>query len=116
MHDDTVDRTTNGSGFVKDFTFEEIRCALVTLWYSPVISYFPFRKLDAAYFYPALRGTGVQVPTFDECIQATANDEKLVYMLDIKDIRLVPHLVPVRSLFSYIIHSVMILAYEEVWD
>lgn len=25
IHDDKVDRTTNGSGFVKDFTFEELR-------------------------------------------------------------------------------------------
>lgn len=42
IHDETVDRTTNGSGYVRDLTFEQIRV------------------LDA--------GNGEQVPTFEEVI------------------------------------------------
>jgi len=58
MHDATVDRTTNGSGAIKEMTFAEIR------------------ELDAGYYwtnddgqtYP-YRGQGIQVPTLEEIFQ-----------------------------------------------
>ena len=58
MHDATVDRTTNGSGVIKEMTFAEIR------------------ELDAGYYwtddeeqtYP-YRGQGIQVPTLEEMFQ-----------------------------------------------
>jgi glycerophosphoryl diester phosphodiesterase len=59
IHDDTVDRTTNGSGRVKD------------LWLAEV------KQLDAAYHYTAddgrsfpLRGKGLRIPTLKEVFQA----------------------------------------------
>lgn len=58
MHDDTVDRTTDGSGAIKEMSFDEIRA------------------LDAGYYwtdddgttYP-YRGQGIQVPTLEELFQ-----------------------------------------------
>lgn len=58
MHDATVDRTTDGSGTIKEMTFAEIR------------------ELDAGYYwtdddgatYP-YRGQGIQVPTLEEMFQ-----------------------------------------------
>ena len=58
MHDATVDRTTDGSGAIKEMSFDEIRA------------------LDAGYYwtdddgatYP-YRGQGIQVPTLEELFQ-----------------------------------------------
>jgi glycerophosphoryl diester phosphodiesterase len=60
IHDETVDRTTNGSGYVKEMTFDEIRA------------------LDAGYNWPLheesdthpYRDTGVRIPTLEEVLQA----------------------------------------------
>jgi len=67
MHDEDVDRTTNGSGCVSDFTLDEIR------------------SLDAAYYYPDLRGKGIQVPMFQEFLDEFISVEDLLFMLDFKD-------------------------------
>lgn len=59
IHDDAVDRTTNGNGRVKDLTLAEVK------------------QLDAAYHYTAdqgrsfpFRGKGVKIPTLREVFQA----------------------------------------------
>lgn len=59
IHDDTVDRTTNGTGRVSNLTLEEIQA------------------LDAGYNWPfdrsedrPFRGTGVRVPTLEEVLSA----------------------------------------------
>ncbi|MDX1995402.1 MAG: glycerophosphodiester phosphodiesterase [bacterium] len=62
IHDDTVDRTTDGSGRVQDFTFEELQ------------------TLDAGYEWPTLeeveveghpyRGQGITIPALEEVLQA----------------------------------------------
>jgi len=64
IHDDTVDRTTDGTGRVQDFTFEELQ------------------ELDAAYNWPTLpeaqeqiegtpyRGEGITIPALEEIFQA----------------------------------------------
>lgn len=58
IHDETVDRTTDGSGAVEELTAAEIR------------------SLDAAHRFPGLqgdfpyRGTGVRVPLFEEVLTA----------------------------------------------
>lgn len=58
MHDDTVDRTTNGSGFLRNMTLQEVK------------------QLDAGYDYTSdgghtypYRGKGVVVPTLEEVYQ-----------------------------------------------
>lgn len=66
MHDETVDRTTDGTGRVNDLTLEEIR------------------SLDAGYSfideqgYPAYRGTGVSVPTVEEVFQEFGHKRQLI--------------------------------------
>ncbi|WP_232296398.1 glycerophosphodiester phosphodiesterase family protein [Terriglobus sp. TAA 43] len=64
MHDRTIDRTTNGTGEVKNHTFDEIR------------------SLDAgAKFSPAFSGT--RVPTFDEALDVARN--RINVYVDTKD-------------------------------
>ena len=58
IHDDTVDRTTNGTGRVRDLNFQEIQ------------------ELDAGYHFKDLegqfsfRGKGVRIPRFEEVLEA----------------------------------------------
>ena len=59
MHDETVDRTTDGAGAIRDLTFEQIR------------------RLDAGYRFTSdggktfpYRGRGIVVPTLDEVFRA----------------------------------------------
>lgn len=64
IHDDTVDRTTNGTGDVSSFSFEELQA------------------LDAGYRHAsrggfAFRGKGVTVPSFEEVL-ATFSDVNIV--------------------------------------
>eukprot|EP01127_Copromyxa_protea_P009880 TRINITY_DN2364_c0_g1_i1.p1 TRINITY_DN2364_c0_g1~~TRINITY_DN2364_c0_g1_i1.p1 ORF type:complete len:238 (+),score=35.86 TRINITY_DN2364_c0_g1_i1:344-1057(+) len=66
-HDDDVDSTTNGEGSVSSFTLAELQ------------------KLDAAYYYPHLRGKGITIPTFHEFLAEFLPVPNLVFMLDFKD-------------------------------
>jgi len=59
MHDETVDRTTNGHGYVRDLTFDEIR------------------GLDA--------GKGERVPTLDEVLNLTQGVVKLQVELKVPE-------------------------------
>ncbi|WP_273851221.1 glycerophosphodiester phosphodiesterase [Guptibacillus spartinae] len=58
MHDETVDRTTNGTGLVKDYTLEQIKTLDAGSWFNEK---YP-EKADPAY-------EGIQVPTLEEIIQ-----------------------------------------------
>jgi len=68
MHDNTLGRTTNGSGPCRSQTLEQIR------------------KLDAAWTYDELRGKGIQIPTFAEFLDEFLPYEKLVIFLDFKEV------------------------------
>jgi len=68
MHDDDVDRTTNGVGLVSSFTLSEIKL------------------LDAAKNYPELEGKGIDIPTFSEFLDEFLPIDNLLFMLDFKDI------------------------------
>ena len=58
IHDERVDRTTNGKGFVKDLTFEELR------------------SLDACN--GKTDYSGVCIPTLAEVYRLFANNDKLI--------------------------------------
>ena len=70
MHDEKVDRTTDGTGLIEDMTLDELK------------------QLDAAYYwsndggqtYPH-RGQGIQVPTLDELFQKFPH---MRYVIEIK--------------------------------
>jgi len=68
LHDEELDRTTNGKGLAKNLTLAELK------------------QLDAAYPYPELRGTGISIPTFREFLDEFSEYPTLIVMLDIKDI------------------------------
>ena len=71
FHDDTLQRTTNGTGEIKNFTLEELK------------------KLDDAYLfsqdggqtYP-YRGKGIKIPELKEALQKLPNT---VFILEVKD-------------------------------
>ena len=70
MHDEEVDRTTDGTGLIEDLTLEEIK------------------QLDAAYGWSIdegvtfpFRGQGIQVPALDELFEAFP---KMRYVIEIK--------------------------------
>ena len=56
IHDERVDRTTNGQGRVAESTLKELRQLDAAYWYSEDGQSFP------------LRGQGISIPTFDEAI------------------------------------------------
>ena len=65
IHDDTVDRTTNGTGRVRQHTFAEIRALDAGGWFAPQFA-------------------GLQVPTFNEVAQLAQRYNRSMY-LDLKD-------------------------------
>ena len=68
IHDDTVDRTTNGTGKVADLTLEEIRQMDAGRWFDP-------------------RFAGEKVPTVDEVLRLIAQyrQHDVLIAVDIKD-------------------------------
>jgi len=58
MHDPTVDRTTGGSGYVRDMTLAEIKTLDAGYWFTPDGVTYPYR------------GRGVTVPTLEEALTA----------------------------------------------
>lgn len=70
IHDDTVDRTTNGTGRVNEMTLKEIKA------------------LDAGYHFQdedgnfSFRGKGVQIPTVDEVFSEFSNEKHLIELKD----------------------------------
>lgn len=65
MHDDSVDRTTNGKGKVKELTFDELR------------------KLDAGVKFDA-QFAGERIPTLEEALQTVKG--KAVLNIELKDV------------------------------
>ena len=59
IHDDTLDRTTNGSGLVCDYTFDEIT------------------NLDAGYFFYKSKST-VRVPSLNKVLEVITNKNKFI--------------------------------------
>lgn len=67
MHDDTVDRTTDGTGAVKDLTLKQLKALDAGYRFS----------LDGGSTFP-LRGQGITIPTFDEVLAALPEERLLM--------------------------------------
>ena len=65
IHDERVDRTTNGSGFVKDLSYSELR------------------ELDASYKFPQFKGKA-KIPLFEEYCQFISKNPTIVTNIEIK--------------------------------
>jgi glycerophosphoryl diester phosphodiesterase len=67
MHDTTLERTTNGDGFLSSHSIQDLQ------------------KLDAAFHYPELRGKGIQIPTLKEFLDTFVPIPNLMFMFDFRD-------------------------------
>lgn len=77
MHDESVDRTTNGTGLVKDYTLEEIKQLDAGSWFNEK---YP-EKAKKSY-------EGLQVPTLEEVIQTFGKDAR--YYIETKSPEVYP--------------------------
>lgn len=66
IHDETVDRTTNGTGYVKDLTLVEIS------------------RLDASYKFPYFKGQSF-VPTLNEVLEWAKQLESIIINVELKN-------------------------------
>lgn len=62
LHDDTVDRTTNGTGAVEDMTLEEIRKLDAAYWFSPGQGQFNHSLDPSKYRFRGIRNGGAPPP------------------------------------------------------
>ncbi|MGW7007120.1 glycerophosphodiester phosphodiesterase [Streptomyces sp. NPDC054933] len=88
MHDETVDRTTDGSGAIKDFTLAELR------------------QLDA--------GQGERVPVFEEVLDAVPDRPVQAEIKDVAAARVLAEVLRERALLERV--SVLSFHDEALWE
>eukprot|EP01114_Cavostelium_apophysatum_P013835 TRINITY_DN3445_c0_g1_i2.p1 TRINITY_DN3445_c0_g1~~TRINITY_DN3445_c0_g1_i2.p1 ORF type:complete len:331 (-),score=32.66 TRINITY_DN3445_c0_g1_i2:34-1026(-) len=74
IHDQTVDRTTNGTGMVRDLTLQQLKEL-------DAAHQFSSRKEHGEVIFP-LRGTGIQIPTFHEFLEVYQSHP---FVVEVKD-------------------------------
>ncbi|WNS45269.1 glycerophosphodiester phosphodiesterase family protein [Paenibacillus sp. MMS20-IR301] len=74
IHDDTVNRTTNGKGYVKNMSLEQIRQLDAGTWFNEAYPMFAREQY-----------AGTPVPTLEQVFETFGKDIR--YMLEIKDAR-----------------------------
>ena len=83
IHDDTVDRTTDGTGPVLDYTFAELQ-ALDAAYHWPTLD-ITRRELETAGSDPhPYRGQGIEIPALEEILQ-TFPDKRMVIEIKQKE-------------------------------
>ena len=71
LHDDTVDRTTNGTGRIADLKFDQVKALDAGYRFT----------LDGGATFPH-RGKGITIPLFSEALEAIPNGRFLIEMKD----------------------------------
>ncbi|ADU51517.1 glycerophosphoryl diester phosphodiesterase [Thermaerobacter marianensis DSM 12885] len=71
LHDETVDRTTNGTGDVHSMTLAEVKALDAGYWWTP----------DQGRTYP-YRGRGITIPTLQEVLEALPEQPLLIELKD----------------------------------
>jgi glycerophosphoryl diester phosphodiesterase len=71
IHDEEIDRTTNGTGLVREMTYTQIRSLDAGFWFTP----------DSGKTYP-WRGKGVRIPTIGQVFDSFPDDN---FNVEIKD-------------------------------
>lgn len=71
LHDETVDRTTNGTGDIHAMTLAEVKALDAGYWWTP----------DQGRTYP-FRGRGLTIPTLEEVLEALPRQRLLIELKD----------------------------------
>lgn len=79
IHDETINRTTNGTGYVKNFTLEELSKLDAGSWFNEQYPMFARDKYD-----------GLRIPTLEEVFERFGKE--VDYMIEIKDPALNPNI------------------------
>lgn len=79
IHDETINRTTNGTGYVKNFTLEELSKLDAGSWFN---EQYPMFARD--------QYAGLRIPTLEEVFETFGKD--VDYMIEIKDPTLNPNI------------------------
>lgn len=79
IHDDTINRTTNGTGYVKNFTLEQLSELDAGSWFN---EQYPMFARD--------QYAGLRIPTLEEIFERFGKG--VVYMIEIKDPTLNPNI------------------------
>jgi glycerophosphoryl diester phosphodiesterase len=100
IHDDTVDRTTDGSGAVSGMSFAELRMLDAGYEFTP----------DDGQTFP-YRGMGIQIPTLDEVLEAFPDQ---YYLIEIKQYEpsIVPEVLAILEAHS-VLDRVIIASFQQ---
>jgi glycerophosphoryl diester phosphodiesterase len=82
IHDESVDRTTDGHGLVKDHTLEELKLLDAGAWFSPAFAGQRIPTLDEVLVWARERGTVVDIEIKNAPIYYPGIEEAVVAALD----------------------------------
>lgn len=96
MHDDTIDRTTNGTGKVSSLTLKQLKSFKITKNYNGKVM-----------------GAGAEIPTLEEFYKAFENvDAVLILELKTSDTQLVSKLKALTDKYGYMYAKIIVIAFD----